>query len=118
MGNGERTINDQRFLTRLGLRPLKVYDHDRLEGLSFSVTEVRPITPLLYSLDGSGCQSRVSLDQSQTLNLTSLINDCLEDDRSLGRTRARFDGVFRRNTVGQPFFRTLRRENDRAVFTG
>jgi hypothetical protein len=49
LGTGERTINDQRFLTRLRLRSLKVYDHDRLEGLSFSVTEVRPIAPLLYS---------------------------------------------------------------------
>jgi hypothetical protein len=58
------TINDLRFLTRLRLRSLKVYDHDRLEGLSFSVTEVRPIAPLLYSLDGGGGQSSVSFDQS------------------------------------------------------
>lgn len=64
LGTGERTTNDQRFLTRLRLRSLKVYDHDRLEGLSFSVTEVRSIAPLLYSLDGGGCQSSVSLDQS------------------------------------------------------
>src|ERR1700688_603269 len=100
------------------LRPLKVDDHDCLEGLSLSVTEIGPIAPLLHSLDGGGCQRSVSLDQSQALNLASLINDCLKDDRSLGRARAGSDGVFWRNAVGQPLFRTLRRENDRAVLPG
>src|SRR6202140_64091 len=98
------------------LRPLKVDDHDRLESLSLSVTDVRPIAPLLHSLDGSGCENSVSLDQSQALNLAIRINHYLEDNRSLGR--ARFDRVFRRNALGQPFFRTLGRENDRADFPG
>src|SRR5229473_5351507 len=80
-------------LTRLRLRPLKVDDHDRLEGLGFSVADIGPIAPLLHSLDGGGCQGSVSLDQSQTLNLAVHINHRFEDNSSLGRARAGSDGV-------------------------
>src|ERR1700674_2416476 len=103
-------------LTRLPSRPLKVYDHDRLEGLSLSITDVGPIPPLPYGQDGGGCESGVSFNQSEALYLAGLIHHCLEDDGPLGR--ARFDGVFRRNALDQPFFRTLGRENDRAALPG
>src|ERR1700730_12863773 len=102
--------------TRLPSRPLKVYDHDRLKGLRLSITDVGPIPPLLHGLDGGGCENGVSFNQSEALYLAGLIHHCLEDDGPLGR--ARFDGVFRRSALDQPFFRTLGRENDRAVFTG
>src|ERR1035437_4413962 len=80
-------------LTRLRSRPLKVDDHDGLEGLSLSVADVGPIAPLLHSIDRGGCQRSVSLDQSHALNLAGLINNRLENDRSLRVPRARFDGI-------------------------
>ena len=111
-----RPAIDQRPTTNdVLLRPLKVDDHDGLEGLSLSVADVGPIAPLLYGLDGGGCQGSVSFDQSQAVNLAVLINHRLEDNRPFRSARARFDGIFRRNAVSQPFLRTLGRENDRAV---
>src|SRR6266851_2266716 len=114
---GERLATSD-VLTRLRSRPLKVDDHDGLEGLSLSIADVRPVTPLLYRLDGGGCQGSVSLDQAHALNLAVLINHLLEDNRSFRSARARFDGIFRLNAVRQPFFRTRGRENDGAVLPG
>src|SRR5229473_6401959 len=111
---GERLATSD-LLTRLRSRPLKVDDHDGLEGLSLSVADVRPVAPLLHGLDGGGCQGSFSLDQSHALNLAVLIDDRFEDDRPFRSLGARFDGIFRLNAVGQPFLRTLGRDNDCAV---
>ena len=108
--------NDRRLSTNdLLLRPLKVDEHDGLEGLSLAVPDIGPIAPLLHGVDGGGGQSRVSLDQSHALNLAVLIHDLLEDNRSFRRPGARFDRIFRRHAVGQPALGTLGRENDSAA---
>src|ERR1019366_2790942 len=99
------------------LRPLKINDYNRLEGLSFAVADVGPIAPLLYGLDGGGCQGSVSFDQPQALNLAVLIHDLLEDYSSL-RLTPRFDGKIGLNAVSQPPLRALGRENNRAVLPG
>src|ERR1019366_371406 len=103
------------------LRALKIDDYNRLEGLSFAVADVGPIAPLLYGLDGGGCQGSVSFDQPQALNLAVLIHDLLEDYRSLClrlRLTPRFDGKIGLNGVSQPPLRALGRENNRTAFPG
>src|SRR6266851_4807732 len=113
---GERLATSD-VLTRLRSRPLKVDDHDGLEGLSLSVVDVRPVAPLLHGLDGGGCQGSLSLDQPHALNLAGLIDDRLEHHRSFRSPGARFDGIFRLNGVSQPFLGALGRENDCAVLS-
>jgi hypothetical protein len=111
-----RTTKRRTTVLRSGF--LKVDDHDRLEGLSLAIADVGPIAPLLYRVDGGGCQDSVSIDQSHALNLARLINDFLEDDRSLCFSGTRVDGIFRRYAVSQAFLSTLGRENNRAVLPG
>ena len=109
------TTNDQ----RRWLRPLKIDDYNRLEGLSFTVADVGAIAPLLYGLDGGGCQGSIALDQSHAFHFAVLIDDLFEDYRSLRlRLPPRFDGKVGLNAVSQPPFRALGGENDRAVFPG
>src|ERR1019366_7990764 len=94
------------------LRPLKINDYNRLEGLSFAVADVGPIAPLLYGLDGGGCQGSGFFDQPQALNLAVLIHALLEDYRSLClrlRLPPRFDGKIGLNGVSQPPLRDLGR---------
>jgi hypothetical protein len=95
-------------------RPLKVDDYNCLEGLSFAVADVGLIAPLLYGLHGGGCQGSVSFDQSQALNLAVLVNDLLEDYRSLALA-SRFDGKVGLDAVSQPLLGALGRENNRTV---
>ena len=99
------------------LWPLKIDDHNRLEGLSFAVADVGTIAPLLYGLDGGSCQGSIAFDQSHALHFAVLIHDLLEDYRSL-RLPPRFDGKIGLNAMSQPPFRALGRENNRAVLPG
>src|ERR1039457_6752832 len=91
---------------------LNIHEHNRLKRLSFSIVDIGTVAPLPDRADGRVRKCRTAFDHPRSRNLPVLIDDGLENHRSLCFCGMNSRGICGWHRMRQSFFRTFGRKKD------